>query len=52
MKATERYSTLESALELVGYFFAHQGIRLGQKKIQNPNVEHRVFGQPAQFALG
>lgn len=47
-KAMERYSTSVLDLATIGFFFALQERQLGPKKVQNPEVDRRVRGQPAQ----
>ena len=49
--AMERYSASVLDLATVDCFLALQDIQLPLRKVQNPVVERRLVGQPAQSAL-
>ena len=49
--AMERYSASVLDLATVDCFLALQDIQLPPRKVQNPVVERRLVGQPAQSAL-
>jgi hypothetical protein len=48
--ATDRYSALALNRDIVGWRLEDQEMSESLRKTQKPDIERRVFGQPAQSA--